>query len=98
MDGDKVAERHSIGSWVIAVFREGVQTGVFFWYIVGSLLAVLVVPGDRAFAVIAVFVVGLLMAIVIISRLRRRLRTKNEDDGRKESPGTTHTGPDHPAG
>lgn len=81
MDGDTVAEKHSIGSWVIAFFREGVQTGLFFWYIVGSLLAVFVVPGDRASALIAVFVVGLLMAIVVVSRLRRRLRTKNEDAG-----------------
>jgi len=81
MDRDTVAEEHSIGSWVIAFFREGVQTGLFFWYIVGSLLAVFVVPGDRASALIAVFVVGLLMAIVIVSRLRRQLRTKNEDTG-----------------
>lgn len=81
MDGDKVTEKHSIGSWMIAFFREGVQTGFFLWYIVGPLLAVFVLPEDRASALIAVFVVGLLMAIVIVSRLRRRLRTKNEDEG-----------------
>lgn len=98
MDGDKVAKKHSARSWMIAFFRERVQTGLFFWYIVGSLLAVFVLPGEHASALIAVFVVGLLMAIVIVSRLHRRLRTKNEDDGRKESPGTTQTGPDHSAG
>jgi hypothetical protein len=70
-------------SWVVAFMREGIQTGLFVWYVIASALVLVLLPGDLASDLIVVSATGILMVAAILVRLRRRRRSeRRENHGR----------------
>lgn len=59
--------------------REGAQSGLFVWYLIASVIVLVLLPGDLASDLIVVSATGILMIATIIVRLLcRRRRNRGE--------------------
>jgi len=79
----ELVKSERVQAWIVAFLPEGTQTGLFFWYIVISLLIVLVLLRDYGDNVVAIAATGVLMVAAIIFPLRRSKRepaTRSDDD------------------